>query len=70
MSESDPADRAAIERNVRQVVGIAALRRIRKIVDQYQAEEAGERRLVPWVLWLGAVLAVVIGLFFYFHLSH
>lgn len=70
MSEAEPTDREAIERNVRQVVGIAALRRIRRIVDQYQAEEAGERRLVPWVLWLGAALAVVGGLYFYFHLSH
>ena len=44
-----------IERNVRRTVGIAALRRIRRIVDADDALEAGKRR---WARRLTAVLIV------------
>jgi hypothetical protein len=54
---SDPE----IERGVRRVVGIAALRRLRRMVDADAAEETKKSALatrLAWALALAAALAV------------
>jgi len=52
-------DDPALRRSVRRTVGIAALRKIRRIVDAEQAREEGSRRWA-WRLSLVFVLAAVL----------
>ncbi|MCF8178770.1 MAG: hypothetical protein K9J74_09705 [Sulfuritalea sp.] len=53
------SDDPQIQRTVRRTVGIAALRRIRRIVDTEQAREAGKERWA-WRLSMVFVLAAVL----------
>ena len=48
-----------IERNVRRTVGIAALKRIRRIVDADNELEAGKQRWARW-LTIALVLAALL----------
>lgn len=60
MNESKPD--ADIERAVRRTVGIAALRKIRKLVDadaEQQSREAALGRVLTWVFGVLFLLAVL-----------
>lgn len=59
---SAPEPDADIERAVRRTVGIAALRKIRKLVDadaEQQAREAVLGRILTWVFGVLFLLAVL-----------
>lgn len=60
---SDPE----LERAVRRTVGLAALRRIRQIVDAEIAREQAATRLARWLAPLLAVAAVAVVAWIAFH---
>jgi hypothetical protein len=59
-------ERDFVDSNVRRVVGVATLRRIRKIVDERLEDERQKRRLV---LWIVIVLGVVAGAAYLYFLA-
>jgi hypothetical protein len=60
-------DRAAIEEHAQRTVEQAALRKVRKTLDQIEATEAAGRRTLRYVLIACAILAVL-GVFIFFEL--
>ncbi|HTJ96321.1 MAG TPA: hypothetical protein VL381_02550 [Rhodocyclaceae bacterium] len=61
--QQGPADQTGQSAAVRRVVGIAALRRLRRMVDEDQAHEAGKLTRARYVLiWI--LIAAAFGLIF------
>jgi hypothetical protein len=61
MSEETPKDidRAAIAEHAQRLAEQAALRKVRKTLDQIEQDKTGERRLLRKVLFVCALLAVL-----------
>lgn len=62
MSDVSPNPDPDIERTVRRTVGIAALRKIRKLVDadaEQQAQEAALGRVLAWVFGVMFLLVLL-----------
>jgi hypothetical protein len=58
MTAQDP-----LHQNIRRTTGLHALRKIRAIVDEDSAQEAGRRRALRWLLrygWIVLLLAVAL----------
>ena len=56
---SDPGIEQEISRNVRRTVGIAVLRRLRRMVDAEAAHEARKSALARRLAWTFAIAAAV-----------
>lgn len=60
MSRLGPDDEAAVREGTRRVVGIAAMRRIGKLVREFEAEESFKRRASLNILVALALLALAV----------
>lgn len=60
MSQMTPEERRMLDANVRKVVGLAALRRMRLLVDEYKEDEEANRLIAKRALYVFVACAVFV----------